>query len=452
MNKQLTTLKALSFLTALIFTIGAHGQQEEILQAPAEAEVDTEGSVLDPANSPSKATPLPLEEIRTFAEIFERIKQAYVEPVSDEKLLEYAVQGMIQGIDPHSAYIKDEALEDLDEGTTGQFGGLGLEVMMEDGFLKVIAPIDDTPASEAGILSGDLIIKINGNTVSGSDLQEASNKLRGKPGTKITITVLRESADEPFDVELKRAVVRLESVKRKRLSDEVGYLRVTRFQTGTAEIFRKQLKMMMIDKKLRGLIIDLRNNPGGLLNSAIAISDLFIDGGNIVSTKGRVKESDTSYDATPSDILNGLPIVVMINGGSASASEIVAGALQDHKRALVLGTESFGKGSVQTVMNMSDTQALKLTTARYYTPSGRSIQAAGIVPDVLVEWREFKEKKSGYQRIKEDDLPGHLENEEKLSAEKIKQNKQRKEWLDEDYQLQEAYNLLKGLVLYQTEG
>jgi carboxyl-terminal processing protease len=396
-----------------------------------------------------KASPLPLEKIKTFAEIFTRIKRNYVTEVSDETLLEYAVEGMLTGLDPHSVYLKGERYKDLREGTTGRFGGLGLEVMMEDGFIKVVAPIDDTPASEAGIKSGDIIIRIDGKAIPGKNLQQATERMRGEPGTSITLTILRNTKPEPFDLELERAVVRVSSVRRKRLSEEIGYLRVSQFQIETSEMFRKELKKLRDGKNFKGLILDLRNNPGGLLNSAISVADAFIDDGIIVSTKGRQPENDQKFTASTNDMINGMPLVVLINGGSASASEIVAGALQDHSRALILGTESFGKGSVQTVMDIGETQAIKLTTARYYTPSGRSIQAAGIIPDVRVEYREFKDRDQSYSRVKENDLPGHLENENKLR--KNEKAVEVDETLARDYQLNEAFNLIKGLVLFQKK-
>ncbi|MBL4672940.1 MAG: S41 family peptidase [Arenicella sp.] len=399
----------------------------------------------------SEKTPIPLSQIRTFAEIFTRIKLNYVEAISDEQLLEYAIEGMLSGLDPHSVYLKGERYNDLNEGTTGAFSGLGMEVIMEDGFVKVVAPIDDTPAAEAGIMTGDLIIRMDGKTVTGLNLSEATERMRGEPGTKITITILRESEPDPFDVELTRALVRLNSVKRKRLNDSIGYLRVTQFQIATAENFRKELKQLRESDGFEGLIIDLRNNPGGLLTSAISVADVFIDEGLIVSTKGRLGTNDQDYRATPSDFLDGKPLVVLINGGSASASEIVAGALQDHGRALILGTDSFGKGSVQTVLNIDDKEAIKLTTARYYTPNGRSIQAAGIKPDVFVEYREFKDREKGFKRIKEDDLPGRLDNDsgKKESLEKpTKKQEEARELLARDYQLNEAFNLLNGLILF----
>ncbi|MFT6406766.1 MAG: carboxyl-terminal processing protease [Arenicella sp.] len=406
------------------------------------------------ATEAAEKTPIPLEQIRTFAEIFTRIKLNYVEPISDEKLLEYAVEGMLSGLDPHSVYLKGQRYDDLNEGTTGAFNGLGMEVIMEDGFVKVVAPIDDTPAAEAGIKTGDLIIRMDGKTVTGLSLNEATERMRGEPGSKITITILRESEPDPFDVELTRAVVRLSSVKRKRLSDAIGYLRVTQFQIATAESFRKELKQLRESEGFEGLILDLRNNPGGLLTSAISIADVFIDEGKIVSTKGRSTINDKQYNATASDFIDGKPLIVLINGGSASASEIVAGALQDHGRALILGTDSFGKGSVQTVLNIDDKEAIKLTTARYYTPSGRSIQAAGITPDVLVEYREFKDREEGFKRIKEDDLPGRLDNDsgKKETSEKpTKKQQEAQQLLARDYQLNEAFNLLNGLILFNSK-
>lgn len=408
---------------------------------------------MEEAEPLSSQTPLPLDQIKSFAEIFTRIKQSYVEPVSDEELLDFAIEGMLNGLDPHSLYLKADRYEELNEGTTGQFGGLGMEVIMEDGFVKVVTPIDDTPAAEAGIKTGDLIIRIDGKTVSGLDLQDATDQMRGEPGTSIVLTILRESSPEPFDVELKRAIVRFASVKRKRLSDQIGYLRVTQFQAGTSESFRKELKQLRQIEGFSGLILDLRNNPGGLLNSAISIADAFITEGTIVSTKGRNTDNDQKYMATSSDLIDGKPIVVLINAGSASASEIVAGALQDHQRALILGTESFGKGSVQTVMNVGEQEGIKLTTARYYTPSGHSIQASGIVPDVVVTPREFKETKEGFKRIKENDLPGHLENDNKGAKAKKSnaENDEIRELLARDYQLNEAFNLLNGLVLFNDK-
>lgn len=419
--------------------------QEEIL----DDFIDTPND--DPEQEAIEPTPLPLDQIKSFANIFMRIKNNFVKEVSDEQLLEYAVRGMLNGLDPHSVYLKDERVDDLAEDTTGRFGGLGMEVTMEDGFVKVVAPIDDTPAAEAGILSGDIIIRIDGKTLPGNSLSEATDKMRGEPGTKIKLTVLRETEADPLEFELKRAVVRISSVRHKQLSDEIGYLRVSQFQTETARNFRQKLKKVRDQEQFSGLILDLRNNPGGLLNSAVSIADSFIKDGLLVSTRGRREENTQEFRATATDMINGKPIIVLINGGSASASEIVAGALQDHDRALILGTESFGKGSVQTVMEIDETEAIKLTTARYFTPSGRSIQATGIVPDVVVEAREFKEKDKKVlrlSRLKERDLDQHLESDGE--SEKKSESADLEETLERDYQLNEAYNLLKGMLRYQS--
>lgn len=425
-----------------------------LLSAQEVEEIDktdtqTQGDQVEKNETSEEQTPLPLEQIKTFADIFTRIKLSYVEPVTDEQLLDYAVEGMLAGLDPHSVYLKGDSYQELDEDTKGQFTGLGLEVVMEGGFVKVIAPIDDTPAAKAGIKSGDLIIRINGEVISGLTLNEATEKMRGEQGTNITLTILRESEPDPFDLEITRAIVKLSSVKRKRLSDEIGYLRVTQFQLNTSANFRKQLKMLRQGKNFSGLVLDLRNNPGGLLTSAVSISDTFITQGNLVSTKGRSDSSKKDYEATAVDLIDGKPIVVLVNGGSASASEIVAGALQDHKRAIVMGTETFGKGSVQTVLNINDADAIKLTTARYFTPSGRSIQAAGIVPDVIVQQREFKETTQTFKRIKENDLPGHLDNERDVEGDP--NTDETKQLLAGDYQLNEAFNLLKGLILFDRK-
>lgn len=435
-------LALFTFLVGTLLITTSFAQQQDTKVEPKEGVVETQTK-----------TPLPLEQIRSFADIFTRIKVNYVEEVTDEQLLEYAVEGMLSGLDPHSVYLKEERFEELNEGTTGAFSGLGMEVIMEGGFVKVIAPIDDTPADQAGIMTGDLIIRMDGKPVSGLNLNEATEMMRGAPGTDITLTILRESEPEPFDVTLTRAVVRLSSVKRKRLSDEVGYLRITQFQVATAESFRKELKALRDSKGFAGLIVDLRNNPGGLLTSAVSIADAFIEDGVIVSTKGRYSVNDQEYKASPSDILEGKPLIVLINGGSASASEIVAGALQDNQRALLLGTDTFGKGSVQTVVNIAENEAIKLTTARYYTPNGTSIQAAGITPDVVVEYREFKEQEKAYERIKENDLPGRLDNDsnEKTTPKKSKKDSEIDDLLARDYQLNEAFNLLNGLILFQRK-
>ena len=433
--KNLTISLTLSLCVST--NLAAQSEQQEAGQV-------IESSVVEP-------TPLPLDEIQTFAEIFTQIKNNYIEPVSDEQLLDYAIEGMLNGLDPHSVYLKDDRFDNLSEGTSGSFTGLGMEIVMENGFVKVIAPIDDTPAAKAGIQTGDIIIRMDGKTVSGLSLAEATERMRGAPGTSIILTILRESEPDPFDVELTRAVVQLSSVKRRSFGDQVGYLRISQFQTATAESFRKELNVLLETENFSGLILDLRNNPGGLLSSAISISDIFIDDGLIVSTQSRQKEDGLKYSATPTDLLEGKPIVVLINGGSASAAEIVAGALQDHGRALILGTDSFGKGSVQTVLNLGEKEAIKLTTARYYTPDGHSIQAQGIVPDVIIEPRQFAEQEEGFARLKENDLPGRLDNDEQDIVEKSELSAEASSLLERDYQLNEAFNLLHGLVLFSRD-
>jgi carboxyl-terminal processing protease len=390
--------------------------------------------------------PLPLDELRTFAEVMDRIKAAYVEPVSDKTLLENAIKGMLSNLDPHSAYLDPAAFRELQESTSGEFGGLGIEVGMEDGFVKVVSPIDDTPASKAGIQPGDLIVKIDGQPTKGLSMLEAVDLMRGEAGSKILLTLVREGG-RPFDVELTRAVIKVRSVKSQLLDDGYGYVRITQFQINSGEEVGKALNKLRKDngKKLRGLVLDLRNNPGGVLQAAVEVSDHFLKKGLIVYTEGRIANSELRFSADPADASEGVPLVVLINGGSASASEIVAGALQDHKRGVLMGTDSFGKGSVQTVLPLNNDRALKLTTALYYTPNGRSIQAQGIAPDIEVARAKLTREQSE-ANIKEADLQGHLGNgnggADKPSKGKANQPARPQ---DDDYQLSQALNLLKGL-------
>jgi len=331
---------------------------------------------------------LPVEDLRVFSEVFARIKKDYVKVVDDKTLLENAIRGMLAGLDPHSAYLDNDAYKELQVGTSGQFGGLGIEVGMEDGFVKVISPIDDTPASHAGIEAGDLIIRLDDTPVKGMTLTDAVKMMRGKPGTEILLTVVREGLQKPLKIKIKRDIIQVKSVKSRTLEPGYGYVRITQFQAQTENNLVEEIDKLKNDNdgKLKGLVIDLRNNPGGVLSAAIAVSDAFLEKGLVVYTEGRVKDSQLNFKANAGDLLDGAPIVVVVNGGSASASEIVAGALQDHHRAIVMGQKTFGKGSVQTILPMSGGEtALKLTTALYYTPSGRSIQAEGIQPDILLE-------------------------------------------------------------------
>jgi carboxyl-terminal processing protease len=398
---------------------------------------------------------LPIEELRVFTEVYSRIKSDYVEAVDDKKLLQSAIQGMLTGLDPHSSYLDAEGFKDIRIGTEGEFGGLGIEVTMEDGFVKVVAPIEDTPAARAGLKTGDLIIRLDERAVKGMMLNEAVKYMRGKPGTEITLTVVREGQSKPLKFSLTRAVIKIQSVKQRLLEPGYGYVRVTQFQANTAETLKEGLEKLKRENKgeLKGLVLDLRNNPGGVLNAAVAVSDLFLSKGLIVYTDGRIADSQLKFNATPADVLNGAPIVVLVNGGSASASEIVAGALQDHKRAVIMGTKTFGKGSVQTILPMSSGTALKLTTARYYTPTGRSIQATGIVPDVITEEAKVtKRDKNGDEALKETDLTGHLENKDKGTAPKKAPKPPRLDSTGDDYQLQEALNLLKGISIFKTQA
>jgi len=369
-------------------------------------------------------TVLPIEELRAFTEVFGAIKTNYVEPVEDKKLITEAINGMLTGLDPHSAYLDQEAFKELQVGTQGQFGGLGIEVGMEDGFVKVISPIEDTPAFKAGIKPGDLIIKLDEMPVKGMTLTDAVKKMRGKPNTQITLTISRKGETVPVVVTLTRAIIRVQSVKSKTIEPGYVWVRVSQFQEATAENLVKQLDALFRAGQVKGLVLDLRNDPGGLLHGAVAVSSAFLPAKSlIVSTDGRAEDAKKKFFATPDDYVRGsrgedvlksipsavktVPMVVLVNGGSASASEIVAGALQDHKRATVIGTQTFGKGSVQTIMPLGNNTAIKLTTARYYTPGGRSIQALGITPDLVVE---DPSDTATATRVREADLQRHLEN------------------------------------------
>jgi len=400
---------------------------------------------------------LPVEELRTFSDVFGRIKNDYVEDVADKELLENAIRGMLSGLDPHSAYLDQEQFKELQVGTSGEFGGLGIEVGMEDGFVKVIAPIDDTPAQRAGIQAGDLIIRLDDTPVKGLTLNEAVKIMRGKPGTVLKLTVVREGVEQPLKIDIKRDVIKVKSVKQRALEPGFGYVRISQFQSKTAENMVDAIDKLKKEAggSLKGLVLDLRNNPGGVLNGAVAVSDAFLKKGLIVYTEGRVNDSKLRFNATPDDILDGAPMVVLVNQGSASASEIVSGALQDHKRAIIVGSRTFGKGSVQTILPLSNGTAVKLTTARYYTPSGRSIQAEGIQPDIKLEQVRVSAVEAPLEPIKEADLSRHLMNgsakkDAKKDAEK-EQDKEEKSLAQTDYQLYEALNLLKGLAIQREQ-
>lgn len=415
-----------------------------------------QGVLADKRASKFSAGSIPLEDIRSLGEVFGKIKQNYVEEVEDKVLLENAIRGLLSGLDPHSAYLDKKAFTDLREGTSGEFGGLGIVVGMKDGFVNVISPIDDTPAERAGVKSGDLIIRLDDNNVKGMTLEDAVKIMRGKPNTDILLTIIREGADKPLKITITRAIIKVKSVRSKTLAKGFGYIRISAFQERTGSDLRKaisKLKKANNRKDLKGLVLDLRNNPGGLLNAAVEVSDAFLENGVVVSIKGRDESNTMTHSAKGMDLLNDAPIVVLINGGSASASEIVAGALQDHKRAIIMGTQSFGKASVQTVVPLGNGSALKLTTARYYTPAGTSIQAKGITPDIeLDDVKVSKKDNNGFKQTKEKDLTRHLKNgdgeEEGSSSNKDKESKL--VLAKEDYALYEALNLLKGLSLVKN--
>ncbi len=410
-------------------------------------------------DSIARKTPIPLKEIRTFAEVFARVKKDYVEVIDDRSLLENAIRGMLEGLDPHSTYLDQEAYLDLQEGTSGEFGGLGIEVGMENGFIKVISPIDDTPAERAGVKAGDLIIRLDEMPIKGLSLSDAVNRMRGKPGTDIMLTIMRDGEQKPLKLTITRDIIKVKSVRYRTLEPGLGYLRISNFQTHTARDVKTNLKQLIRenDNRLQGLVLDLRNNPGGILSAAVAIADLFLEKGLIVYTEGRVRDSKLKFNAKPTDILNGAPMVVLVNAGSASASEIVAGALQDHKRAIIMGQKTFGKGSVQTILPISNEAALKLTTARYFTPSGRSIQAAGIAPDIDLDQVKI-EKIEETNVIKEQNLNRHLEGTAEREAagqatdEADKEASKEESLATRDYALYEALNLLKGLTLMSADN
>ena len=431
------------------------------------------------------ATPLPVEELRAFSEVFGRIKSDYVEPVTDKKLITDAIAGMLNGLDPHSAYLDADAFKELQVGTHGEFGGLGIEVGMEDGVVKVISPIEDTPAYHAGIKPGDFIIKIDDTLIKGMSLNDAVKRLRGKPGSKIVLTIIRKNEPKPFEVTLVRAIIKVQSVKSKMIEPGYGFVRITQFQEMTGENLATALEKLVKENKgpLKGLVLDLRNDPGGLLTGAVAVSSAFLPrGALVVYTEGRTEDAKMRLTANPEnylrssrekdflkkvpDSIKSVPLIVLVNAGTASASEIVAGALQDHKRAVIMGEQTFGKGSVQTVLPLGNGTGIKLTTARYYTPGGRSIQAKGIEPDILVEDPFSAGRDSGLLRLREVDLNKHLTNDRpsrKKSPEVIDESTPLAPGAGEDgsqrglaefgskddYQLNQALNLLKGMQILQ---
>jgi len=400
---------------------------------------------------PEAEEPLPLADIRLFTDVYARVKRDYVEAVDDQKLIEGAIRGMIASLDPHSSFLGEDEFSELQIGTSGEFGGLGIEVGLEGGFIRVIAPIDDTPAYRAGVKAGDLIIQLGDKSVKGMSLSQAVKLMRGAAGTTLVLKVVRESEAAPIDIPVMRDVIRIKSVRNRLLDDDIGYIRVTSFQSKTTRNVFAAVDSLVAKagNDLRGVVLDLRNNPGGVLTGAVGVSDIFLnDGELIVYTEGRAADAALKYSAGTPDKLQGLPVVVLINEGSASASEIVAGALQDHKRATLVGSKSFGKGSVQTVLPLQENAALKLTTARYFTPLGRSIQNSGIVPDIAIEVtnKVSGEVKKANEFVREVDLEGHLENNEEVSqgtAGKVISVRAEK---DKDVVLDVAIGIMKKMI------
>ena len=399
------------------------------------------------------------QQLNLFGDVFERVRSDYVDKVSDEDLIEAAITGMLTSLDPHSSYLSPKNFREMQVQTRGEFGGLGIEVTMENGFIKVVSPIDDTPASKAGLKPGDLITQLDGDPVQGLTLSQAVEKMRGPVGSDLKLTIRREGK-EPFTVTVTRAVIKIQSVRSRMLGKDIAYVRITSFSEQTSVGVHRAMTRLRKESggKLKGLILDLRNNPGGLLDQSVKVADSFIDKGEIVSTRSRRPEEDQRFNAKPGDITDGLPMVVLINGGSASASEIVAGALQDHHRAILMGTRSFGKGSVQTIIPLSGHGAIRLTTARYYTPSGRSIQAKGIIPDITVEQATL-EKVDHAQRRREEDLRGRLDNpsEPKTDNTGAEGQKEAAQANDDtvakgDYQLTRAVDLIRGISLYEKRA
>jgi carboxyl-terminal processing protease len=386
-------------------------------------------------------------QLNLFGDVFERVRADYVEKPDDAKLVESAINGMLAGLDPHSSYMDPKSFRDMQVQTRGEFGGLGIEVTMEDGLVKVVAPIDETPAAKAGVMANDIITKLDDEQVQGLTLNQAVEKMRGPVNTKIKLTIMRKGQDKPIEVSITRDVIRVKSVRSHNEGEDVGYIRVTQFNEQTTDGLKKaisDLTNQLGAEKLKGFVLDLRNNPGGLLDQAISVSDAFLDKGEIVSTRGRNAEETQRFNARPGDLTKGKPLIVLINGGSASASEIVAGALQDHKRATLVGTRSFGKGSVQTIIPLgAGNGALRLTTARYYTPSGRSIQAKGITPDIEVLQDVPDDLKARTDTKGEASLRGHLKaegNEESGSQSYVPQEEK------DDKALKEALDLLRGAI------
>lgn len=441
---------ALGFLLALFTSLAA------VAQEPAqEAQQDTVDEASDPhgddphAGVAADTSALPLEELQMFADVFNQIRQGYVESVPDSKLFELAVQGMLSGLDPHSVFLKEKAFDSLQETTKGEFSGLGIEIGQDRGYVTIIAPIDGSPAEAAGLEAGDVILKIDGESVRDLPVNKSVELMRGPTGSEVLLTIGRRGVADPFDVTVIRDIIKVPSVRSRELMEGYLWLRASQFQRDTGQEAIAKLESALSEGPLKGIVLDLRNNPGGVLGASVDMAGAFLDGGLVVYTEGRHPQSKDRFEATPGDMIKEVPIVALINGGSASASEIVAGALQDRRRAVIMGTRSFGKGSVQTILPVTDTRAVKLTTARYYTPNGRSIQAEGIVPDIVVERAEVKSVESN-RRTKEADLQGSLSGGD--PADSQSESEALTELRNSDNQLYEALTLLRGINLLSPQS
>jgi carboxyl-terminal processing protease len=436
-------------LILLAFTGAALADPPQIPVPPPDA-VSSADEAAPAAKKP--ATPkegVDLQDIRAFTAVYSLVKQAYVENVDDHELMQAAIRGLLAGLDPHSEYLDRKQIDDLTEDTTGSYNGLGIEVVQAEGTLRVVAPIDDSPAERAGVKAGDTIVRIDGKAVQSDDLDTAVGHLRGKVGSEITLSVLHEGTIDPVDIKLKREVIRVASVRGRLLEPGYAYVRLSQFQSDTGAQLHRRIERLQQDNKapLKGMVLDLRSNPGGLLTSAVEVSDIFLDSGVIVTTKGRLKEADLSFRAAPGDALNGAPLVVLVDNGTASAAEIVAGALKDNHRALLMGRRTFGKGSVQTVLPLDADHAVKLTTARYYTPSGGSIQAAGIQPDIALQDLALSQRDAVSPMLGERDLRNHLKGADETAETAPSPARTIDRSVEQDYALNEALNALKALAL-----
>ena len=441
---------ALGFLLALFTSLAAVAQE-----SAQDAQQDTVDEASDPhgdhphAGIAADTSALPLEELQMFADVFNQIRQGYVESVPDSKLFELAVQGMLSGLDPHSVFLKEKAFDSLQETTKGEFSGLGIEIGQDRGYVTIIAPIDGSPAEAAGLEAGDVILKIDGESVRDLPVNKSVELMRGPTGSEVLLTIGRRGVADPFDVSVIRDIIKVPSVRSRELMEGYLWLRASQFQRDTGQEAIAKIESALSEGPLAGIVLDLRNNPGGVLGASVDMAGAFLDGGLVVYTEGRHPQSKDRFEATPGDMIKEVPIVVLINGGSASASEIVAGALQDRRRAVIMGTRSFGKGSVQTILPVTDTRAVKLTTALYYTPNGRSIQAEGIVPDIVVERAEVKSVESN-RRTKEADLQGSLSGGD--PADSQSESEALTELRNSDNQLYEALTLLRGINLLSPQS